>query len=362
MKNVLRLTVYAEFCSLLLIAFFSSVSFSNVYAQNVQEMYRITDSKTFFAPPEPYEKSTFEAPPIPPGGERVLADIEGPGKITYWYATDSTKGRWNPGLVLRMYWDGAKEPSVNVPVSDFFGGFQSQTVDFSSYPMQVRENNFMCFLPMPFQKRARFVLYNESSEEYKDAFIYLIQYEKGDEYAEEKSRLHCRWNRENPVRDGMYEALDVRGKGSYVGHFLQVTAGHTSWWGEGDLIYTIDGERITSSCGREDEYGACWADGAWGTFSGPFSGHLLNTNGTRGRAETKFEPSTNRVYRWYCSNPIRFQKSLKIEIQNEDWVECFNDFTSVSFWYQEGAQGVTLAPLAERVRESMPELQQEESK
>lgn len=79
-------------------------------------------------------------------------------------------------------------------------------------------------------------------------------------------------------------------------------------------------------------------------------------------AETKFEPSTNRVYRWYCSNPIRFQKSLKIEIQNEDWVECFNDFTSVSFWYQEGAQGVTLAPLAERVRESMPELQQEESK
>ena len=104
------------------------------------------------------------------------------------------------------------------------------------------------------------------------------------------------------------------------------------------------------------------ADGAWGTFSGPFSGHLINTNGTRGRAETKFEPSTNRVYRWYCSNPIRFQKSLKIEIQNEDWVECFNDFTSVSFWYQEGAQGVTLAPLAERVRESMPELQQEESK
>ena len=244
MKNVLRLTVYAEFCSVLLIACFSSVSISNVYAQNVQEMYRITDSKTFFAPPEPYVKSTFEAPPIPPGGERVLADIEGPGKITYLYATDSTKGRWNPGLVLRIYWDGAKEPSVNVPVSDFFGGFQSQTVDFSSYPMQVRENNFMCFLPMPFQKRARFVLYNESSEEYKDAFIYLIQYEKGDEYAEEKSRLHCRWNRENPVRDGMYEALDVRGKGSYVGHFLQVTAGHTSWWGEGDLIYTIDGERM----------------------------------------------------------------------------------------------------------------------
>lgn len=81
----------------------------------------------------------------------------------------------------------------------------SQTVDFSSYPVHVCENSFMSFLALPFQKRVRFVLYNEcSEEEYKDACCYLIQHEKSDEYAKEKSRIHCRWNRENPVRDCMY--------------------------------------------------------------------------------------------------------------------------------------------------------------
>ena len=278
---------------------------------DVQSLYKITDSTTGFVPPEPYKNSTFLAPPIPPGGERVLGDITGPGKITYWYITDSTQGHWRPDLVLKIYWDDATEPSVNVPLSDFFGGFQSQTVDFTSALMQARESNFMCFLPMPFQKRARFVLCNEGTEPYTDMCVYVIQYERGAEFANETSRLHCQWSRENPVRDGMFTMLDIQGKGTYVGHFLQVTAGHTSWWGEGDLIYTIDGEKITSSCGREDEYGACWTDGAWGTFCTPFAGHLLNTNGTKNGEKPRLEPSTNRMFRWYVSTPVRFSSRSK---------------------------------------------------
>jgi len=32
-----------------------------------------------------------------------------------------SRGRWYPGLVLKVYWDEATEPSVCAPLADFFG-------------------------------------------------------------------------------------------------------------------------------------------------------------------------------------------------------------------------------------------------
>src|SRR5271157_1167187 len=34
------------------------------------------------------------------GQEAALADLKGPGKVTYFYITDDTQVRWFPGLVL----------------------------------------------------------------------------------------------------------------------------------------------------------------------------------------------------------------------------------------------------------------------
>ena len=42
---------------------------------------------------------------IPRGKEVVLADLTGPGKVTYWYITDDTDGKLYPGLVLKVFWD-----------------------------------------------------------------------------------------------------------------------------------------------------------------------------------------------------------------------------------------------------------------
>ena len=35
---------------------------------------------------------------IAKGGEVTLADLTGPGKVTYWYITDDKNGQWYPGL------------------------------------------------------------------------------------------------------------------------------------------------------------------------------------------------------------------------------------------------------------------------
>ena len=48
----------------------------------------------------------------------TLMDVDGPGVIQHiWITVDPKRYR---DLILRMYWDGEDEPSVEVPVGDFF--------------------------------------------------------------------------------------------------------------------------------------------------------------------------------------------------------------------------------------------------
>ena len=99
--------------------------------------------------------------------------------------------------------------------------------------------------------------------------------------------------------------------------------------------------------GTEDEYGSCWGFGE--AFSGPYCGYLPDGKGH------------NRMYRWYLANPVRFQESLKVEIQDIcDFGPGADDFTSVAFWYQEEPhQSFSLQPFAER---SAPSKAQESTK
>ena len=58
---------------------------------------------------------------VGPGGREVLAELKGPGSIRHLYIGTTTPARtFLRELVLRMYWDGEKEPSVEVPLGDFF--------------------------------------------------------------------------------------------------------------------------------------------------------------------------------------------------------------------------------------------------
>ena len=285
---------------------------------------------------------------LTPGKEFVLADIAGPGKITYFYFTDSSfmrpargTGAFYPGLVLKVYWDDATEPSIRVPLWDFFGAFGRKPIEYQSLPMQINHYNFMCYLPMPFSQHARLVLENDGDERYNRSVAYGIDYDRDAAYATETSRLHAAWNRTNPTRDGMHTLLDVTGKGQYVGNFLEVATKYQDWWGEGDTIFHVDGADITHTPGTEDEYGSCW--GFSHTYSYIYSGYIQMDDGL------------NRMYRWYLANPVRFQKSLKVEIQNQrlaggKQVPSHDDYTSVAYWYQEGAHPASPLPgYAERI-------------
>lgn len=309
-------------------------------AQSTAELFRITDGVS-------NTHTNFHNITVPKGGETVLTELKGAGKITYFYITDDTVGRWYPGLLLRVYWDGAEKPSIEVPLADFFGAIGGRAVDYHSAPMQINQACFMCYLPMPFSKGARFVLANDGDRDYAQKVAYGIDHEQDPAFAGEKSRLHCEWRRSNPVKNGLHTMLEARGRGQYVGCFLQVTSRDLPvWFGEGDTIFHLDGKTFGHSPGSEDEFGSCWATAKWPTYSSLYSGHPMNENGV------------NRMYRWYVANPVRFQTGLKVEIQNQHdngkaATTDADDYTSVTFWYQEGPHAVSPLPsFAERLRPS----------
>ena len=77
-----------------------------------------------------------------------------------------------------------------------------------------------------------------------------------------------------------------------------------------------------------------------------------------GKITLQMDKGRNRTYRWYIANPVRFQKSVKVEIQNQRaeggaQVPSRDDYTSVAFWYQEGAAPAAALPsYSERVAPS----------
>ena len=119
---------------------------------------------------------------IAAGEELELADIPGCGFITrLWLALDTHNAARNPVLkvsdplflrkmVLRIFWDDADYPSVDVPVGDFFAighgamrSFSSALVDISANPGNGR-GSLTSWFRMPFFSRARIVVRNESEQ------------------------------------------------------------------------------------------------------------------------------------------------------------------------------------------------------
>ena len=326
---------------LLVVAWIIAAGLLTSARAQVQDLFRLSNGS--FANYGEYHKVD-----LPPGKEVVLADLAGPGKITYFYYTDDSHGHPTQGsgaayagLVLKVFWDDTAEPSIRVPLLSFFGVLDRKTIDYQSVAMQINHWCYMSYLPMPFSRRARFVLANDGDEEFIRSVAWAIDYENDAAYAPEPSRLHAAWNRSNPTREGMHSLLDVAGRGQYIGNFLQVSTQYEGWWGEGDTLFQVDGKALTHSAGTEDEYGSSW--GFDHTYSYLYSGYL------------QMDEGRNRMYRWYVANPVRFQQSLKVEIQNQRYedgkqVPSHDDYTSVAFWYQEGAHPApALPPYADRI-------------
>jgi hypothetical protein len=196
---------------------------------------------------------------IPANSTFTLADIGAAGAIQHiWLTCFPTLWRT---LIIRMYWDGEEQPSVEVPIGDFFCNGWCERTNVNSLPVAVNPAGGMnCYWEMPFRKSARITVENLAD---KDAVLYFqIDYTL-TEVPEDAAYFHARWRRSNPLPyKEVHTLLDgVTGHGHYVGTYLAWQSNNSGWFGEGEIKFYMDGDdEFPTLCGTgtEDYFGGAW--------------------------------------------------------------------------------------------------------
>lgn len=302
---------------------------------------------------------------IQPGETRVLADLRGPGCITHIWMTQFNHYR---ECLLRITWDNAAQPSILVPLGDFFclghgivNSFQSALFTASVHKQWNNHFNFgcalNCYVPMPFRERALVELVNQSNEVHNQYFY--IDYETYDELPADSLYFHAEFRRRNPFGgwgheitvntpeadianlereawNNNYLILETQGAGHYLGCNLSVTNFQGTWWGEGDDMIWVDGYKWPPDLhgtGSED-----YLNQAWGMQENAF---LRN-------GSSIFEHNTNGYqtsYVFHLENPVRFEKEIKVTIEHGHGNHLRNEMSSVAYWYAAQPAAAVEVPL-----------------
>src|SRR5208337_5166848 len=305
-------------------------------------------SNAFFA------GSNDDSKRIMPGETLLMADLAGPGVIDHiWVTIADNEYAWPRLLRLRVYYDGHKTPSVDVPLGDFFASGHGYERDVSS--AMVRNSSFgrarNSYWPMPYEKSCRITVTNEGNR-FVTSFYYHVDYRKYPVLPENVYYFHAYYRQELPAVHGQnYEFLNIRGDGHYVGTVLSVIQTQEGWFGEGDDLFYVDGEKKTriEGTGTEDYF-----NDAWGlrVSNGDWVGIPI--------AEGEGVGARLTGYRWHVPDPIPFTKSLRARIEHFGWTynpdgtarsgfeERPDFFSSVAFWYQKGVnEGLSEPPYGE---------------
>lgn len=344
---------------------------------------------------------------IPAGQSITLGEVEGPGCITHIWMTSSCRQVKKPAILdpvlqanaapvmeihpalgviwddydpfyyrkalIKITWDDQEGPSVLAPLGDFFCIGNCYPGNFSSLPMNVSLKpeeagrygapcSVSCYFPMPFQKKAKIEIINEN--ELPFILYFYIDYEMYHEpINEETAYFHASWNRENPCKgwgpelqvnspevntvsnlkgENNYVILETEGTGHFVGCNLSVKHFQGSWWGEGNDMIFIDGEEYPSlnGTGTEDYF-----NHAWGMQRNhfPFYGTIVH--------EGDNTEGLHVAYRFHITDPIRFEKSIRVTIEHGHANHLCDDWSSTAYWYQtlEKSKPVTIQAVEKRI-------------
>lgn len=334
-------------------------------ANNLNDIYRLSDAKTFSISPENLtgEKGKggmavqgnasreardlgqgWKVNPfviIEPGTTFTLAEITGSGAIQHIWMTPTGNWRYS---ILRMYWDDEKEPSVEVPVGDFFAMGWGRYSKLVSLAVCVNPGSaFNSYWPMPFRRKARITMENVDVNPMR--LYYQVDYAKAP-VADDAAYFHAQFRRVNPLPyKQVYTILDnVKGKGQYVGTYLAWGVHNNGWWGEGEIKFYMDGDKDFATIvgtGTEDYFNGSYNfenkdRKEYEEFTTPYSGlaQVIKPDGLY-QSQQRFG-----MYRWHIPDPIRFENDLRVTIQALGWrdngryLPLMDDISSVAYWYQ----------------------------
>ncbi|WP_405483418.1 glycoside hydrolase family 172 protein [Streptomyces sp. NBC_00009] len=348
----------------------------------------------------------------PAHSTRLLADIEGPGRITHIWMTQFCRQTFGPGLIdpleadtvapvmeihnalgvnweepdpdyyrkvlLRITWDDEEQPAVLVPLGDYFGVGHSMPNSYESALFTVSakpEESLIfggsaalnCWAPMPFNKRAKIEIVNENDLPLQQYFY--VDYELyPEQLPADTLYFHAKWNRSNPCNgwapdlqtnspevnivddtgEDNYVVLDVEGTGHYVGCNLSVFHRQGSWWGEGNDMIWIDDDF------REDG-STVFPPSLHGTGTEDYFNHAwgMQKNAYLYHGAIIHEgdvPGYAVNYRQHVVDPVRFEERIKVSIEHGHGNHLSDDWASTAYWYQTlPSPPASILPLADRL-------------
>ncbi|MEN6406778.1 MAG: glycoside hydrolase family 172 protein [Thermoguttaceae bacterium] len=282
----------------------------------------------------------------------TLAEIDGSGAIQQIWMTPAPLGDTRL-YILRFYWDGESEPSIEVPLGDFFACGLGQYCQINSLPVCVNPGSaFNCYWTMPFRKKAKITLENLNDKNM--LLYYQVNYALAD-VPDDAAYFHAQFRRVKKLAaKSVYTLLDgVAGRGQYVGTYMAWEACSPGWWGEGEIKFYQDGDK---------EYPTICGTGTEDYFCGSYNFHNKETH----RYQTFSTPYTGLaqvlppdqycqpnqrfgLYRWHITDPVRFEKDLRVTMQALGWkrtpegkkkvqpslyLPLEDDIASVAYWYQ----------------------------
>jgi hypothetical protein len=285
---------------------------------------------------------------IKAGETFTMAEITGSGAIQHIWMTPTGNWRFS---IIRFYWDDETEPSIECPVGDFFAMGWGSYSQLSSMAICVNPGSaFNCYWVMPFRKKCKITMENINDSD-PMVLYYQVDYTL-TEVPADAGYFHAQFRRSNPDESSVHTIADgIKGKGQYVGVYMAWGVHNNGWWGEGEIKFYMDGDtQFPTICGTGTEDYFCGSydfdsrkknaagveEVNYTEFCTPYAGlHQVIKGDGHYNVMQRFG-----MYRWHIMDPVRFDKDLRITIQDLGWhkggryLAQKSDISSVCFWYQ----------------------------
>ena len=170
--------------------------------------------------------------------------------------------------------------------------------------------------------------------------------------------FHAQFRRVNPLpyKENYTLVDNIKGKGQYVGTYIAWGVHSNGWWGEGEIKFFMDDDTqfpTIAGTGTEDYFCGSYDfdtrknnpssnnETDYTEFNSPYTG-LVQV--VRGDGHYNIMQRFG-MYRWHITDPIRFEKNLKVTIQALGWrndgryLPLRDDIASVVYWYQTEPHG-----------------------
>lgn len=281
---------------------------------------------------------------VEPGQTITLMDADGPGMITnMWFG-----GYSGHSFIFRAFWENQEFPSVEAPLSAFFGCAYDENVEdengnyltFNSALMLVAPSRSMnSYFDMPFRKHARLTLENRGTE--PQYLFYTISGWYGD-VEPDAGYFHAVYRQEHPVTKGKaYTVVEnVQGRGAFIGITLASGMnGANTCWVEGEAKMYLDGDQYPTMnyTGTEDYFLGSFAFGNDQTLHKyqPYQGLYGGMFAVLGDMQSQYNHQRRfLLYRWHVKDPVYFEQSFTMKLDNLGWTgPRYDDYTSVAYYY-----------------------------